>query len=574
MILLLVYFPTLYKDELLYSSIARYHVVSGNKTQRQTIEDLFGNRSVCATADLPSHLMCLSNNLNGQYTADQIIKNHTLLPYYTCFMKQNKIHQVQSLMEDGNKQGEVHASLGLLASSIKLPVKLRFCSECFKSDSEICEPYWHRCHQLPGVFICPLHRSILKISRVEYSTLHHKFSFVPLAMHGESDYTEPDIDANWLDHLAFIAVQSNLLLQSQSKSKEKTASYRMVLPKERYQTIGGRVRFNRLIQDFRNIYTDKLLEYLDCGIDSNSTDTWLHKIIRNQEEIMHPLRHLLILGFFEISVGSFFVTPHNHPFGNGPWPCLNKVADHYNQSIVEKCAITRCSTTSKPVGTFQCSCGFVYSRRGPDTCDEDRNRIGRIKAFGPVWHDKLRCLNKTNTSLRQKAKILGVDPGTVKLQTEYLDTNKAVLNQVRSQSQAIRSRKINKKGCSLTKVNRKVDWDQRDEILYIAVVKAVEQMKQLPYPQRISLASIARHTDSGNLKHKLMKNLNKLPKTNEFVKTHVDSTETYQIRRLTWAASELNETEGKVLGWRLLKLAGLNHPLKKMVKDKFMELVE
>ncbi|MEO3946740.1 TnsD family Tn7-like transposition protein [Gorillibacterium sp. CAU 1737] len=570
---MLAYFPTLYKDELLYSSIARYHVVSGNKTQRQTIEDLFGNRSVCATADLPSHLTCLSNNLNGQYTADQIIKNHTLLPYYTSFMKQNKIHQVQSLMEAGNKQGEVHASLGLLASSIKLPVKLRFCSECFKSDSEICEPYWHRCHQLPGVFICPLHRSILKISRVEYSTLHHKFSFVPLAMHGESDYTEPDIDANWLDHLAFIAVQSNLLLQSQSKSKEKTASYRMVLPKERYQTIGGRVRFNRLIQDFRNIYTDKLLEYLDCGIDSNSTDTWLHKIIRHQEEIMHPLRHLLILGFFEKSVGSFFVTPHNHPFGNGPWPCLNKAADHYNQSVVEKCAVTHCSTTSKPVGTFQCSCGFVYSRRGPDTCDEDRNRIGRIKAFGPVWYDQLRCLNKTSTSLRQKAKILGVDPGTVKNQTEHLDTNKAILNQVRSQSQAIRSRKINKKGCSLTKVNRKVDWDQRDEILYIAVVKAVEQMKQLPYPQRISLASIARHTDSGNLKHKLMKNLNKLPKTNEFVKTHVDSTETYQIRRLTWAASELNETEGKVLGWRLLKLAGLNHPLRKEVNVKYLELL-
>lgn len=571
---MLAYFPTLYKDELLYSGIARYHVVSGNKTQRQTIEDLFGNRSVCATADLSSHLTCLSNNLNGQYTADQIIKDHTLLPYYTSFMKQNKIHQVQSLMEDGNKQGEVHASLGLLASSIKLPVKLRFCSECYKADSEICEPYWHRSHQLPGVFICPLHRSILKVSWVEYSTLHHKFSFVPLAMHGESDYTEPIIEANWFDHLVFIAVQSNFLLQSQSKSNEKTVSYRMVLSKERYQTVGSRIRFNRLIQDFRNIYTDKLLEYLDCGIDLNSSDTWLHKIIRNQEEITHPLRHLLIIGFFENSVGGFYISPHNRPFGNGPWPCLNKAADHYNQRVVEKCAVTRCSTTSKPVGTFQCSCGFVYSRRGPDTCDEDRNRIGRIKAFGPVWYDKLRCLNKTNTSLRQKAKILGVDPGTVKLQTEYLDTNKAVLNQVRSQSQAIRSIKINKKGCSLTKVNRKVDWDRRDEILYNAVVKAVEQMKQLPDPQRISLASIARHTDSGNLKHKLMKNLNKLPKTNEFVKTHVDSTETYQIRRLIWAASELNETEGKVLGWRLLKLAGLNHPLRKMVKDKFMELVE
>lgn len=574
MIPLLAYFPTLYKDELLYSGIARYHVVSGNKTQRQTIEDLFGNRLVCATTDLPSHLMCLADNLIGQYTTDQIIKDHTLLPYYTNFMKQNKIDQVQSLMKDGSKQGEVHASLGLLASSIKLPVKLRFCIECYKTDSEMCEPYWHRCHQLPGVFICPLHRSILKISRVEYSTLHHKFSFIPLAMHSELNYTEPVIDANWLDHLTFIAVQSNFLLQSQSKSKENTAPYKMMLPKERYQTVGGRVRFIRLIQDFRNIYTDKLLEYVDCGINFNSTDTWLHKIIRNQEKITHPLRHLLIIGFFEKSISGFSVIPCKHPFGNGPWPCLNKAADHYNQNVVEKCAVTRCSTTSKPVGTFQCRCGFVYSRRGPDTCDEDRNRIGRIKAFGSIWHDKLRRLNKTNTSLRQKAKILGVDPGTVKNQTEHLNINKAVLNKARSQSQATRSRRNNKKGYSLTQIFQKVDWNHRDDILYNSVVKTVEQMKQLPNPQRISLTSIAGHTELGNLKHKLMKNLNKLPKTNEFIKKHVDSTETYQIRRLTWAASELNETEGKVLGWRLLKLAGLNHPLKKMVRIKFMELIE
>lgn len=572
---MLAHFPTLYIDELLYSGIARYHVNSGNRTQRQTIEDLFGKRLVCATVDLPSHLMSLVDNLNGQYTTDQIINNHTLLPYYTCFMKQKKIHQVQSLMEVESKQGDIHASLGLLASSIKLPAKLRFCIECYKADSEICEPYWHRCHQLPGVVMCPLHKSILKVSKVRYSTLHHKFSFVPLAIHGELNYTEPVIDANWLSHLEFIAVQSNLLLQSQSKSKVKTTCYKREIPMERYQTVGGRIRFNRLIHDFQNFYTDELLEYLDCDIDSNSSDTWLHKIIRAQEEITHPLRHLLLIGFFGKSLGGLSVTPNNHPFGSGPWPCLNKAADHHNQSVVEKCAVTRCSTTSKPVGSFHCSCGFIYSRRGPDTIDEDRYRIGRIKAFGSVWYDKLRCLNETNISLRERAKILGVDPRTVKTQTQLLHTNKAALHKMRSQSQTTMSRRyrINEKGSSPTKVKRKVDWDQRDEVLYDVVVKAVEQIKESPNPKRISLASIARHTDLGNLKHKLMKNLNKLPKTNEFVKKYVDSTETYQIRRLTWAANKLHEGEGRVSGWKLLKLAGLNHPLRKNVKLKYMELI-
>ncbi|MNJ58225.1 hypothetical protein D3C77_538480 [compost metagenome] len=39
-----------------------------------------------------------------------------------------------------------------------------------------------------------------------------------------------------------------------------------------------------------------------------------------------------------------------------------------------------------------------------------------------------------------------------------------------------------------------------------------------------------------------------------------------------WAANKLNQEEGKVEGWKLMKLAGLNHPMKNIVHDKFVEL--
>jgi hypothetical protein len=572
-ILLLAYFPTFYEDELLYSGIARYHGNSGNKTQRQTIEDLFGSQLVCATVDLPSHILSLADKLNRQYTSDQIINRHTLCPYYTYFMKQEKIHQAKCLMEIGSKQGEVHASLGLLASAIKLPTKLKFCLECYKADSEISEPYWHRSHQLPGVIMCPMHNNILKVSTVEYSTLNHKFSFVPLALAGELEYTQPVVDLKWWDHLMFIAVQSELFMQTDSRSKREAPCYKNLL--QDYRTVGGRIRFNRLIHDFRSFYTDNLLKYLNCNVDSNSSDTWLHKIVRDQEEITHPLRHLLLIRFLGISLCDISVQKEKHPFGIGPWPCLNKSASHYHQSVVEKCEITRCSTTSKPVGTFYCTCGFVYSRRGPNINDEDRKRIGRIKAFGPVWYDKLRCLNETHISLRQKAKILGVDPGTIKTQTDILNHNKAGLKKIgnlgRIGTSTRKGAKVN--GVSRSKIKIKLDWSQRDEWLYGMVVMAVERINNSHVPQRISLASIVRFTNSSELSTKLVKNLNKLPKTNNFIKKHSDSTETYQIRRLIWAANKLHEVEGKLLGWRLLKLAGLNHPLRKAVNIKYMELL-
>ena len=54
------------------------------------------------------------------------------------------------------------------------------------------------------------------------------------------------------------------------------------------------------------------------------------------------------------------------PFGKGPWPCLNKAADHYKQPVIQHVNITRDYKSSAPIGTFECSCKFVYARKGPD----------------------------------------------------------------------------------------------------------------------------------------------------------------------------------------------------------------
>ena len=44
---MLGYFPTPYPDELLYSIVARYHIRSGNKSFRQTHQELFDNFELC-----------------------------------------------------------------------------------------------------------------------------------------------------------------------------------------------------------------------------------------------------------------------------------------------------------------------------------------------------------------------------------------------------------------------------------------------------------------------------------------------------------------------------------------------
>lgn len=130
------------------------------------------------------------------------------------------------------------------------------------------------------------------------------------------------------------------------------------------------------------------MQSLPSGVDG---ECWLRAITRKQRKSFHPVSHLLIIHFLGESVDTIYVH-HNtayNPFGIGPFLCLNAAAEHYLKPVITDLKVTTCSDTKKPVGTFHCLCGFVYSRRGPDVTTEDKLKIGRIKEFGDTWFEKL-----------------------------------------------------------------------------------------------------------------------------------------------------------------------------------------
>lgn len=62
----------------------------------------------------------------------------------------------------------------------------------------------------------------------------------------------------------------------------------------------------------------------------------------------------------------------------------------------------------------KCSCGFTYSRSGPDKNAEDMYRIGFIKEYGDVWKNKLKTTVVEGVhGLREIARIMKCDPKTV-----------------------------------------------------------------------------------------------------------------------------------------------------------------
>ncbi len=162
-------FPNPYPDELLYSVVARYHIRSGNKSFRQTHEELF------ETVDLQSDKIVLPNNLNfligqlpqgSQLTVESLIKKNTLYPFFRSFLTPIEIYFFKDLLRSKSNIS--------ISQAAKIPDKefdrvLKFCPQCCVEDEQLYgEVYWHRQHQIPGMLICLKHKLPLLDSKISF----------------------------------------------------------------------------------------------------------------------------------------------------------------------------------------------------------------------------------------------------------------------------------------------------------------------------------------------------------------------------------------------------------------------
>lgn len=605
------FFPTLYEDELLYSGLARYHRQSGNTSTKQTIFELFGSRSLCATTTFPSNLDRLWEKLKNSrhYDPVDLIAKHTLLPYYAPFLPTERFNELKRTMCENNGSN-IYMKLGKAASGIKSPLYLRYCPKCLEDDRNIHgEAYWHRAHQLEGVQICHMHKCLLIDSSIPSAERKNKHAFYTVEQGIRSQNDKTDVYSVELGFLLFISEQTHYLLNNRLIPvgfDHLHRFYQYELLKKGFISALGEVRCAELIKEFNMYYGEIFLQRLNCYVDPEKEYSWLHKLVRKPRVSCHPLRHMLLLGFLGKNVMSIYEEKHigpSQPFGSGPWICLNKTAPHYKQPVISECSITRCSDTGKPVGTFSCFCGFVYSRRGPDKSDADLYRIGRIKSFGEVWEKKLYELNQTDISLRKKAEILGVDPKTVKRKPgsnkkciqmdKSKKTKEARLSwinlfeanvdkkivEIRSTNQHIYMWLYRKDRNWLRQYNAecrvkiantvsRINWVERDAELAEQVGKVASNIRSYHgKPMRITKNEIGRQLRKLSL---LSNSLQKLPKTQEQLNMLVEDIDQFQERRLLSVIKYLDQISSPPKTWEVKRISGL----KQKFEAKFNDLIE
>lgn len=584
--MVLSYFPKPYDGEILYSILARYQVRTGSLGIKEVIRDLFGSTNVSATVDLPSHIDALIGNLPHGFplTAEKIINEHTLYPYYKPFLPIKQAEAVFTLMR--GKGGGIHYKTGIMASVVSTPRYLRFCPACLAEQRKLFgEGFWHRLYQAPGLLVCAKHMLLIEDSRVHTPGINkHQYT----SPNEDCCTTVPRImnfNSKTLELLAQISRDVEWLLQARVTPLEAGGyqqHYIAYLIDMGLATGTGRVSQKEFGINLKGFYGSTLLKALDSDIDTDSDSHWIAGIVRKHRKSFHPIRHLLMMRFLAGSAEEFFSNLRVFsPFGDGPWPCLNAAANHYLEPVIRDFKLTHCADTKRPVGTFSCDCGFIYSRRGPDQTEADRFRIGRVKRFGHVWHERLEgLLSNKQLSFREIARILKVDTNTVrkygKLDSQSNSSGHSISNTTDDAEQkgtvvigaiAPEPNAETYNGTRVrrsVKVNSRVNWEERDQQVLLKVKTITNQiLSSTDKPKRITVSYIGKQLGLLSL---FEKKLDRLPLTKSYLQKVIETTEEYQVRRVKWAVNELCRKGERVITWKVKRLAGLKKNISPTVK--------
>ena len=290
-------FPIPYPDELIYSVIARYAIHNGILSPKYLTEELFNNRNLTPTYDLPSYIDKLASYLPDCYDAIHLINQHTLLPIYQPFQPDTVMRYAVHVLQ-GEQYQSLHTKLGKNASRIKSVNFFRFCPHCWQEQMEqYGEVYWKRSWQITGYEYCTKHESALFVSDVPCNGLDRRFYNAHLNV--LIDSSQLFINSQDLKrHLELAKIIEDLLIQSshiavQDVSILSNAYFNLL--KDRGLLSGQKnINYEKVRQLVVDYWGESFLQYYQLG-DLSSENCWLKNICRKHRKAFSYLEHLIVL---------------------------------------------------------------------------------------------------------------------------------------------------------------------------------------------------------------------------------------------------------------------------------------
>lgn len=607
---LIGYFPPLLPDELFYSGCARFSDCFQMPSERSVVETLFGNQDQYAIVDLPCGLTRFTQKLLPNYPlgVETIIDRHTLFPYFTSFFSLDQSSEIRSDMKSENGRS-IHTRVGLMASTVPDPAFLKFCSKCISRDRQrYGNAYWHRIHQIPGVYICPDHNQPLIESQVRYRGNQPNYRFCSLenALAQMCQLSPIMIPAKYFNWLLRISHDAKILLAGATfrEISRVKALYRDSLKKSGFVTTTGRIRRRFLLPQFIEFFPEDFLSFIGCQLENSIEENWLIRLLlRSNQTKHHPIRHQVMISFLGYSIRDFSNLYKSYPQETGQrqksFSCQNPLCTAQGKT---KAILTYSRWKNESIFQITCDCGFVYKVPALSSGDE---KI-RVLTYGAAWENELKMFwMDAKLSLRGLSKRLGVDPRTAKRHADRLGLSserpgnrggrKEILVGKRSISKHCLEKKrklwssmiLNYPDLGVTALRQKdkgtytwlyrhdrewlkshspkaktiepgkqrVNWKLRDHQISSVITQTVDDLRHLSgRPRRITRRAIG---ISLGKKALLEKHLCKLPKTAKSIAAVVESREDFAIRRIRWCLNHCLKHKQIMPRWKFIRFAGI-----------------
>lgn len=611
----MLFFPTPYPDEILYSVLCRYHLRLGNPSAVQTNRELWG-KTYGKKLFLPDSIESIAAQIpqNANLTAERFISQNTIFPLLKPFLTKAKCDALAYAMRYGDSN--IYNILSFSHVFTLQHRRLRFCPCCIKSDIEMFgEPYWHRTHQLSGVYICPVHNTVTIDSDAELTELHFEYFSTLSATSDTGIRYDPDTFAK----LADFAHDTGWILQYGVELgflEHTDELYNKWLRVKGYRYKSGVTNGRRLAKGIVGYYGKEFLEVLDAY--NSGACTWLTRIVQSIS-FQHPLYHLLLIRFLAGTTKSFFEgtrkkIPEYLPYGEPPYPCRNVICEHHLKDVIEHIEVVNIKGNYR--ATFICPhCGFIYRRKTP--LPKEKQYTGQIDIAEYGWKWKKTVANRLLSdespyviarSVHCDVRTIisfGIDRGLLSPERfikrpEYVPAEfphrrpdfaerrdqyrQRWLEAISANQGVTRSelRRLDGKADqwlhqhdaewleqnSPPAKNALSKWAGHDDEYLERVANAVRQIYGFPgRPKQISIAAIGRK--AGIIKPHIRLTSDFLPKTKAFVAANIETLEQWQHRKILWAVQQMRERGEVITVYKVRHRASIEDPGRKL--DGFIE---
>lgn len=289
-------FPIPYHEELIYSTVARAGVHMGITSPKQLLTEVFNNRHVIATVDLPSHLEHITHwyadGLN--YNVERIAYEHTLFPIYAPFTIESRRLQCLKWMAT-ESLGAIHLTLGIAASRLKKAKSLNYCPVCMQQQLAINgECFWLRQWQVSGANCCLQHGQLLETNLASHHNHRHQFFSANPDLCPEADQLEVNSQARR------VARQVNILLAmapATSANFMQWSQYYSQLARQAGLKQGKNILYEGIKERVLECWSASWLNQHGLMISDNQT-CWLRTIFRKHRKSFSYLEHIVVMESF------------------------------------------------------------------------------------------------------------------------------------------------------------------------------------------------------------------------------------------------------------------------------------